>query len=484
MSSEISEHRDPPFAPARVSSSTTLAGSGMPSRLRCACVRAARSPGVGFRARPDRAAAPSPRWPAAPPRGRTPRGSPKRATSMAIANAFWRWRRPRAGRPTVSASIGLATIKLARHSIISARPDPLGPAIGQRYLRALRVGGRPAGRVKRPAPQAAARPGAALRPACLSTRCPTPGRGRRERGRTAPRSRPGPWTRPAARAPWYAICRDQRGGSDRRDAARRRAQRVVAERRRVVRGPHEREAYARRSRLVGSRFHRRAHGHRARGALRVDQHRGCAFREGLQLRRRVGRARPLRSSRDDAGCGIHRANPSRADWPRRARRTRWAACAGDMLFASNTSATKRRSASALTTTGGLGASLMETLGAGVAPHPLDTRAPSLPRKVLVQPVTQEVYHQRVALREHEMVHVRDEVQIGRLPGTGKEIERLLGRCHRVVGGMEQQQRTRRDRAHHVVGGERVVVSTTSNGNSMIEFCDRLPRSPGGIGTMS
>src|SRR5882672_1744824 len=54
------------------------------------------------------------------------------------------------------------------------------------------------------------------------------------------------------------------------------------------------------------------------------------------------------------------------------------------------------------------------------------------RKVLVQPVAHQVYHQRIAFGEHEVVDVGDQVEVGGLAGPGEQLDRLLGGRHRVA----------------------------------------------------
>src|SRR3977135_3344695 len=53
-------------------------------------------------------------------------------------------------------------------------------------------------------------------------------------------------------------------------------------------------------------------------------------------------------------------------------------------------------------------------------------------KVFGQPIAHEIDHQRVPLREHEMVDVGDEVEIGRAPSALEKLDGLLGRRHGVV----------------------------------------------------
>src|SRR6266508_5518874 len=58
-------------------------------------------------------------------------------------------------------------------------------------------------------------------------------------------------------------------------------------------------------------------------------------------------------------------------------------------------------------------------------------------KVFVEPVAHEVHDQGVAFREHEMVDVGDQVEIGRLARALEKLDRLLGRRHGVVRRMQQ-----------------------------------------------
>ena len=60
------------------------------------------------------------------------------------------------------------------------------------------------------------------------------------------------------------------------------------------------------------------------------------------------------------------------------------------------------------------------------------------REVFVEPVPDQLGDQRVRFGQHEMVGVGDEVQIGRLAGMTKKIDRLLGRRDRIIGGVQQQ----------------------------------------------
>src|SRR5260370_3272492 len=66
----------------------------------------------------------------------------------------------------------------------------------------------------------------------------------------------------------------------------------------------------------------------------------------------------------------------------------------------------------------------------------------------------------IPFAEHEMIGVADEVQLGRLPRALEQLDRLLGGSNRIVGGVEEQQRPRRDSADHVVGAERSEEHTS------------------------
>src|SRR6266853_4359208 len=83
------------------------------------------------------------------------------------------------------------------------------------------------------------------------------------------------------------------------------------------------------------------------------------------------------------------------------------------------------------------------------------QASELRGEVFVEPVAYEVDHQRVLFREHEMVDVGDEMEIGWLSGALEKLYRLLGRRHRVVRRMKQEQRPRRDPADDIVRVERI-----------------------------
>src|SRR6266571_2588630 len=76
-------------------------------------------------------------------------------------------------------------------------------------------------------------------------------------------------------------------------------------------------------------------------------------------------------------------------------------------------------------------------------------------EIFVEPIAHEVDHQLVSLREHEMVDVGYEMEIGRLARALEKLYRLLGRRHRVVRRVKQKQRPPRDPPDDVVGVERV-----------------------------
>src|SRR5262249_13672483 len=75
------------------------------------------------------------------------------------------------------------------------------------------------------------------------------------------------------------------------------------------------------------------------------------------------------------------------------------------------------------------------------------------REIFAEPAAQQIPDARIALTEHEMIGVADEVQLAGLAGALEHLDRLLGGCHRVVGGVQQQQRPRRNTPHHLVGAE-------------------------------
>src|SRR6267378_416996 len=135
--------------------------------------------------------------------------------------------------------------------------------------------------------------------------------------------------------------------------------------------------------------------------------------------------------------------------PRRFAQTRTsattAASASGMPTRTKTSVAKRLSASAWTVGAGWPARNCVLLIPGSDPR----------GKVFGQPIAHEIDHQRVPLREHEMVDVGDEVKIGRASSAPEKLDRLLGRRHRVVRRMKQKQRPRRDPAHNLVCVERV-----------------------------
>src|SRR5262245_41536444 len=75
------------------------------------------------------------------------------------------------------------------------------------------------------------------------------------------------------------------------------------------------------------------------------------------------------------------------------------------------------------------------------------------REIVAEPATQQLPDAGIAFAEHEMVGIADEVQLGGLAGALEQLDRLFGRGDRVIGGVQQQQRPRRDAAHDVVRAE-------------------------------
>src|SRR5262245_21224081 len=57
--------------------------------------------------------------------------------------------------------------------------------------------------------------------------------------------------------------------------------------------------------------------------------------------------------------------------------------------------------------------------------------PRLPREILVQPVVDDAADARVALRKHEVIGFREEMQVAGLAGALEHLNRLLGRRDRI-----------------------------------------------------
>src|SRR5260370_11611448 len=74
-------------------------------------------------------------------------------------------------------------------------------------------------------------------------------------------------------------------------------------------------------------------------------------------------------------------------------------------------------------------------------------------QIVAKPAPQQVPDAGVGFAEHEMIGIADEVQLGGLPGALEQLDRLLGRGDRIVGGMKEEKRPRRDAAHNIIGAE-------------------------------
>src|SRR5690242_6384484 len=72
------------------------------------------------------------------------------------------------------------------------------------------------------------------------------------------------------------------------------------------------------------------------------------------------------------------------------------------------------------------------------------------REVLVEPVANEIHDQGIALGEHEMIDVGDQVEVGRLSRALEQLDRLLCRSHRVARRVQEEQRPRRDSSDDLV----------------------------------
>src|ERR1700685_3256842 len=82
-----------------------------------------------------------------------------------------------------------------------------------------------------------------------------------------------------------------------------------------------------------------------------------------------------------------------------------------------------------------------------------TRASLRCRKISVEPAAHHGPHPRRFLREQEVIEAREQMQLGRLAGVLEHFHRLFGRRYRILGGMDEEQRPRRDIADHLLGAE-------------------------------
>src|SRR6266581_5673265 len=137
-----------------------------------------------------------------------------------------------------------------------------------------------------------------------------------------------------------------------------------------------------------------------------------------------------------------------------------AASASGMPVRAKTSVAKRLSASA----GAVGAWAAGARGSLM-------QVSELRGEVFAEPIAHEGDHQSVFLREHEMIDVGYEMEIGRLARALEKLYRLLGRRHRVVRRMKQKQRPRRDPPHDLVRVETVHALDDLEG----KFHDRARR---------
>src|ERR1700736_1575553 len=65
-------------------------------------------------------------------------------------------------------------------------------------------------------------------------------------------------------------------------------------------------------------------------------------------------------------------------------------------------------------------------------------------KIGFQPIAYDAPHAIIVFRKHEMIDAAEQMQFGRLIRALEHFDRLLGRRHRVVGAVQQQERSRRD----------------------------------------
>src|SRR6266699_4155990 len=74
-------------------------------------------------------------------------------------------------------------------------------------------------------------------------------------------------------------------------------------------------------------------------------------------------------------------------------------------------------------------------------------------KIAFQPIAYDAPHAIIVLRKHEMIDAAEQMQFGRLTRALEHFDRLLGRRHRVVGAVQEQERPRRDLSDDLLGAK-------------------------------
>src|ERR1017187_2696093 len=77
----------------------------------------------------------------------------------------------------------------------------------------------------------------------------------------------------------------------------------------------------------------------------------------------------------------------------------------------------------------------------------------LRREIRIEPVAQHAPDPCRILVEEKVVETAEQVQLRRLTRASEHLDGLLGRRYRIVGGVDEQKRARRDLAYHLLGAE-------------------------------
>src|SRR5882757_5603519 len=72
------------------------------------------------------------------------------------------------------------------------------------------------------------------------------------------------------------------------------------------------------------------------------------------------------------------------------------------------------------------------------------------REIIAEPTAQQLPDAGVALAEHEMIGIADQMQLARLARAFEHLDRLFRGRDRIVGGMQQEERPRCDLADDFV----------------------------------
>src|SRR5438309_2153269 len=65
-------------------------------------------------------------------------------------------------------------------------------------------------------------------------------------------------------------------------------------------------------------------------------------------------------------------------------------------------------------------------------------------EIFGEPVLDYAVHSRVAFREHEVIRIGEEMQLGRLTGMAEQLDRLIDRRDVIVGAVQEEQWPWRD----------------------------------------